>query len=424
MSMLKKITLIGVMATLAGQSYATAPTVTNVTMSQDEVTRTVKITYDLGEEPGIVTFDICTNGVSIGASNILHAVGDVNRKLEVGAGKEIYWPAEKSWPGHAIKEACVTAVVTAWSTNNPPPVLVVDLVTTNKYFYNHISQLPDGGLTNRVYKTEKLVMKRIPAAGVTWVMGDSVSASPTDQFRPHHVSFSEDFYLGVFEVTQRQMELGSGRARNTFTNFAADENADVLPAEKIGYGQISGSSPADMQLRGYNKWPADVHTIAAGSAILSKFRLFGLAFDLPTSAQWEYACRAGCATDYNNGTNDNLDVVGWYSGNSAVEGSARPHPVGSKRPNAFGLYDMHGNVSEWVLDWYDSNGSSIVDYDINPKGLAAAQASPYNTARTWRGGSYNGSATASKAYVYGNRNWNATLESGFGFRLWAPVGVQ
>lgn len=420
MKMTKIPVAAGIASLFALTASAAAPQVSNVTMTQDQVSRTVRIGYDIAGDPGIVTFDILTNGVSIGAANVKHAVGDVGRiQTPDGERKEILWPAAKSWPGHNIKDACVTAVVTAWATNNPPPVMVIDIATKEKSFYCDLAQLP-GGISDSVYKTDKLVMKRIPAAGITWRMGDLVAASPTAMYTPHHVSFSEDFYLGVFEVTQRQLELATGRQRSTFTDFADDPDADTMPADKVGYGQISGST--DMQLRGYNMWPADGHTIAAGSAIISKFRLLGIAFDLPTSAQWEYACRAGTATAYNNGTSDGLDAVGWYIGNSAVDEVKNPHPVGGKDPNAFDLYDMHGNVSEWVLDWYDPDGSSIKDYDTNPKGLETKDSS-YSVARTWRGGSYLSSDAACKSHLYGNRNWNAALETGFGFRLWAPVGV-
>ena len=91
----------------------------------------------------------------------------------------------------------------------------------------------------------------------------------------------------------------------------------------------------------------------------------GYEFTLPTEAQWEYACRAGTTTALNSGKNlsneekcPEMDEVGWYDGNS----DEMTHPVGQKKPNAWGLYDMHGNVWEWCLDWKgDYPETTVVD---------------------------------------------------------------
>lgn len=83
---------------------------------------------------------------------------------------------------------------------------------------------------------------------------------------------------------------------------------------------------------------------------------FGGTFGLPREAIWEKACRAGTSTNYNNGTNNNLGEVGWYDQNSGNE----THAVGGKHPNAWGFYDMHGNVWEWCEEWYSSGYSRVV----------------------------------------------------------------
>ncbi|MFH0765001.1 MAG: formylglycine-generating enzyme family protein [Calditrichota bacterium] len=101
---------------------------------------------------------------------------------------------------------------------------------------------------------------------------------------------------------------------------------------------------------------------------------------MPTEAEWEYACRAGTTTRFYSGNNDaDLAGVGWYDGNSV----SKTHPVGQKIPNAWGLYDMHGNVWEWCQDWYhDSYKEAPAD--------GRTWETPSGTARVLRGGSWDG----------------------------------
>ena len=96
-------------------------------------------------------------------------------------------------------------------------------------------------------------------------------------------------------------------------------------------------------------------------------------YRLPTEAEWEYACRAGSQTLYGGGSN--LDEVGWYSGNS----NGQTHPVAQKKPNAWGIFDMSGNVYRWWSEGYGPYGGDAVD----PKGVSDT------TVHVLRGGSYN-----------------------------------
>jgi formylglycine-generating enzyme required for sulfatase activity len=108
----------------------------------------------------------------------------------------------------------------------------------------------------------------------------------------------------------------------------------------------------------------------------------GYAFTLPTEAQWEYACRAGTTDDFGGGP----DAVSWYSSNS----SNQTQPVGLKKANAWGLADMHGNVWEWCLDWYDHfPGGSVAD----PTGASTG------TRRVIRGGSWSSQSSRCRASV-------------------------
>ena len=129
-------------------------------------------------------------------------------------------------------------------------------------------------------------------------------------------------------------------------------------------------------------WPSS--SAVDSSSFLGKLRTrTGIDFDLPTEAQWEYACRAGTTTKYSYGDSVNESYM-WYDGNS----SKKSHEVGTKSPNPWGFYDMHGNVEEFCLDWYASGLTGGTD----PKGSSSG------SYRVLRGGgwlSYASSCTSS-----------------------------
>ena len=147
-------------------------------------------------------------------------------------------------------------------------------------------------------------------------------------------------------------------------------------------------------------WPSS--SAVDASSFLGKLRVrTGLDFDLPTEAQWEYACRAGTTTTYSYGDSAKGSYM-LYSSNS----SSKSHEVGTKSPNPWGLYDMHGNVAEWCLDWYASSLTGGTD----PKGSSSGS-SRVNRGGGWGyGASY--CASSIRNYLIPSSEYNV-----IGFRL-------
>ena len=337
---------------LAAVSALSAATVRDVTWSQDPATSQVTVNYALdGDEPAVVTFDVLTNGVSIGAANITRTAGDCNRLVEPGTGKTIYWRPDFDWADHVFAEGEITCRVNAWAKGNPPDYMAVDLVYTNNVQYFTCKESVPGGVTDSRYKTRYLLMRRIHAAGETFIMGTpkseplrngtgSAQRTHLDE-TPHPVSFTRDFYLGVYELTKAQ-------------------NA-----------QLTTPAPqADLTPYCYTSWNVlDTRVTAFRDAL-------GIAFCMPTEAQWEFACRAGTDTSVNNGTDISASAYVKPSAMAGIGltaadgGGAAPVAVGQLQPNAWGLYDMHGNADEACSDWVDTAALSPAAV-VDPAGLAS-----------------------------------------------------
>ena len=196
---------------LVALAEAATPEISNVGMEQDDVTRLVTITYTLANGPGVVTAEILTNaavaaeGVSIGDRYVWNMEGAVNRVVEDGP-HTITWQPDQSWPDQRIWNASVRARLTAWAMDMPPPYMVADLLTSsNVTYYASEEGLPGGLHENPVYKTSKIVLKRIDSAGVTYTTGTSAELGRTaSREGQHDVAFTDNFYIGVFEVTRGQ----------------------------------------------------------------------------------------------------------------------------------------------------------------------------------------------------------------------------
>ena len=252
-------------------------------------------------------------------------------------------------------------------TPTPPTYCVIDLSggsSASSYPVTYLSAPPSGGFNVDEYKTTKLVLKRIEAG--TFIMGENQSDEA------HRVTLTKPFYMGLFEMTQKQYQLVTG-------NNPSSSSDDTLPVERVSYNDIRGASNG-------SQWPAS--NAVDDESFLGKLRArTGLDFDLPTEAQWEYACRAGTTTRFSYGDSSNGEYM-WWNGNKSSGGRR----VGTKLPNPWGLYDMHGDVGEWCLDWYASSLSGGVD----PMGPSSG------SDRAYRPGNYYSDYIYSYSYARSN----------------------
>ena len=207
---------------------------------------------------------------------------------------------------------------------------------------------PPKELTVDLGKGVKLEMILIPAGEFPMGSPDSDNNAFEWEKPQHRVRITKPFYLGKYLLTQEQWEAVTG---NNWSSFKGPKN----PVEQVSW--------EDCQ-----KFLGKLNAKSSSGA--GKFQL-------PTEAQWEYACRAGSTTRYCFGDAESgLGEYAWYDGNS----DRKTHPVGEKKPNGWGLYDMHGNVWEWCQDWYEDYKESPVD---DPTGAATG------LGRVNRGGSWS-----------------------------------
>ena len=175
---------------------------------------------------------------------------------------------------------------------------------------------------------------------------------------PHEVTISNSYYLGVFEVTQGEYEK------------VIEERPSVFIGIHLPVNQISRE---------------DAVTFCKKLSDLPEEKATGRNYRLPTEAEWEYACRANSPTAYCFG--DSTESLGEYAWFDTNDGRT-PHPVGQKKPNRWGLYDMHGNVWEWCNDWYIEYPSGAA---INPSGPRGGKSFVF------RGGSWSNPAASCRS---------------------------
>jgi formylglycine-generating enzyme required for sulfatase activity len=239
--------------------------------------------------------------------------------------------------------------------------------------------------------------------GGTFLMGShSSEAERSDREGPQHKVTVSAFYMGKYEVTQAKYEsvMGTNPSRFTGSN---------LPVESVTWNDAVKYCNRLSQREGLTS----AYQIS-GTIVTCNWNANG--YRLPTEAEWEYACRAGTTTPFNTGNNITTNQANYdgnypYKGNPAGTYREETTAVGSFAPNAWGLYDMHGNVWEWCWDWYGSYSSGA---QTNPRGPVSG------SNRVRRGGGWYGDGrslrSAGRSYDYGPSNGLSNL----GFRLVRP----
>ena len=465
-----KKTILCVVATTSAMLMASdTPEVSNVVMEQASFGRQVTITYELSNAPNgaVVTLDVETNATggawaSIGGKAVCNARGAVWRKVTSAdadsSGKyTITWRPDLSWEGHKVELANggARAVVTAWALDNTPNYMVVDISATggaDKQTYYPAADFLPGGVSNGLYKTTTLLMRKIMAKDVTWTMGSTTLETQNRQAAreaTHQVTLTNNYYIGVYEVTQSQWSQIATNS-SAAANFTAEQF--MRPMEKLSYNEIRNTHSTSASASSVSEC-----TIAANPSSDSFLGLLrtktGIDFDVPGEAQWEFAARAGNGVGYwNDGSpilsanpDANLNLLGRYLNNPSSNSSTDPATtitpddggtavVGSYAPNAWGLYDMHGNVWEWCLDWYQENIATAKDasgndyggrVNIDPSNAAnyLSGASASGGARVKRGGSWNLAAGYSRP-AYRISSTPSYRGNGDGFRLLCSAGLR
>ena len=287
----------------------------------------------------------------------------------VAGTNRVTWNLGADCPGLRASDLTLTVTASVDSV-----YMVIDLSggpAASSYPVCCTNQGPD--VEDDTCRTDKLWLRRLSPGSFTMGSPGSETGRGADE-NQKQVTVTRGFYLGVFEVTQKQWYNVTGQWPSYFTNGLYRE---TRPVGQVNYNNIRGASS------GAN-WPADSAVDTNSFIGLLRARTGIETLDLPTEAQWEYACRAGTTTalytgvNITNTTSDaNVALLGRYKYNGGWEGGTNfptracdttygTAKVGSYQPNGWGLYDMYGNVMDWCLDWYEAS----LPGGFDPKGPA------------------------------------------------------
>ena len=313
----------------------------------------------------------------------------------------------------------------ALPTDGDYEYMIVHLAADGDIVEGDITYSNEGpNLEDDACRSTQLWLRRIHAG--TFTMGEPGSTSAAT--RPHQVTITKDYFIGVFELTYKQWELITGAPLDVTANISKLKG-DLRPVGDVSYHDVRGNYYGEI-------WPRKDMVVSNPNHVdprsfMGVLRsLTKATFDLPTEAEWEYACRAGTTTDLNNGTNFPNDGdhtvfmknanIGRFEGNEKddIGGySEGTTTVGSFEPNQWGLYDMHGNIEELCLDRYsDYPNTAVTDPD---GGYDPTLGNDQDIHCVTRGGNYEDSPNKCTSWARKHPTQSGSL--GIGFRVcWRP----
>lgn len=295
-----------------------------------------------------------------------------------------------------------------------PPSIVQMIVPMNFVFFLCLSLVAESKGQTPETITNSIGIELVLISKGTFTMGSPIEEEGAENDEEQHeVTINQDYYLGVTEVTQGEYEMVMGTNPSHFQKRVIRKtDSTMYPVEQVSW--------------------EDAVEFCKVLSDLPEEKQAGRVYRLPTEAEWENACRAGHKTAYGFGeSSKSLGDYAWFANNSGSKeldadilwsrlrsnpqeyvdtlfaAGCTTHPVGEKNPNAWGLYDMHGNVWEWCSDFYGEYSKVAVSDPSGPK---------EGTARVIRGGGWDSGAARCRS-AYRNGGPQVDRSSLLGFRV-------
>lgn len=275
--------------------------------------------------------------------------------------------------------AILSSLLTAAAQNNPALSANIHRMIITRA--TGITEAAMSAYTNTIPGTN-VTYSMVPIRGGEFLLGSAATeAGRKSDEGPQRRVRIEPFWIGICEVTWNEYETFLYRARGLRRYITVDRNpytnalADAVAMPSMPYVELN----MGMGREGYPAINMTQHAANKYCQWLSA--LTGHYYRLPTEAEWEYACRAGTTNRYSFGGDEKqLGEYAWFEGNSDF----KYQKVGRKKPNPWGLYDMHGNVAEWTLDGYDARAYEKLTDGVDEPFVRATRPYPHSV----RGGSW------------------------------------